>query len=430
MNRTAKRSPFKNSAEVDECQKMLSGWLNPASPNTKVIDGNTPTFKQLAVELSAHFRIRPPLSAETVRKYVNALKNDNKDLLTRKPGYRQWEKLQHESVPAKKPSVRKKSAEVTLLAEIAAEAVQLTGLSPSALHKTFSGQATWKKFFGQRSGFYYRLQKKLDAKHLAGDSSSIRPDQDFEHSLRLYQITLRTPKDTWCAVLLAYEPRTHFLNAACYVVSPTTSNKQGDRLTDSSDKQLDHLRRPILAKKNAQTSLHLPADLLSKFIFGTRELMAVPLDTVYLSTTLGNPIDLIQQLQEIAPKINFLAIPNAHFPFISQETGKLIKVRALCLLIEKLLNQHYQEAAFKKLDDYQSRLDELIKKDYLIHKMAFGRQQYKPRPYPYFQGNVFDSKEDLKKAKEMVIYRRAHNDRLHVKRRLHITPIDLICDAY
>nr|WP_314353000.1 hypothetical protein [Comamonas thiooxydans] len=457
MPRPAGEHPFKSCAKINERDELIARWLDPDSPDTKVIDGVAPTFKQLANALSAHFAIRT-LSEAAVRQYVQSVKSKGHDLLTRSRGRPTTAKQLREPALPKRPRGRPKKADVkiekglnieppprtenplrrpptkafdaTFLAQLTAEAVQLTGLSPNALHRTFSSQDTWKKFLGERSSFFYRLQKKLDAKHLAGDTSSRRPDDDTEHSLslRLHQLTLPTLEGLWCAVLLAYEPRSHFLNAACYVAHPVTTDKQARRLSGRPVKLLDTTWRPTLTTNNSQTTLHLPADALIEFVFKTRKLMAVPVDAVYLSSSLGNPAELIQQLQVRAPERHYSAIPKPHQSFIPPETGKLIRVTTLRRQLENLLNSHYREVAFAKLNEYQHRLDKLIEESFHIKKLASGRQRYKERKR-FSALRESDSVEAKRQqARAFVEFRTREKDRLHVQHRLRIVPVHLACD--
>lgn len=455
MSRPLGEHPFNSCAKINERDELIARWLDPDSPDTKVIDGVAPTFKQLANALSAHFAIRP-LSEAAVRQYVQAVKSKGHDLATRSRGRPTTANQLSEPALPKRPRGRPKKADVkiekglniepvpraenqpqrpptkafdaTFLAQLAAEAVQLTGLSPNALHRTFSGQDTWKSFLGERSSFFYRLQKKLDAKHLAGDTSSRRHDDDTEHSLRLHQLTLPTLDGLWCAVLLAYEPRSHFLNAACYVAHPVTTDKQARRLSGRPVKLLDTAWRPTLTTNNGQTTLHLPADALIEFVFKTRKLMAVPVDAVYLSSSLGNPAELIQQLQVRAPERHYSAIPKLHQSFMTPETGKLIRVTTLCRLLENLLDSHYREVAFAKLNEYQHRLDKLIEESFHIKRLASGRQRYEERKR-FSALRESDSLEAKRQqAKAFVKFRTSEKDRLHVQHRLRIDPVHLTCD--
>lgn len=427
MSRTAKRSPFKTSNEIDECEKMLTSWLAPSSPNTKVIDDKAPSFKQLAEELSAHFKIDPPLSAEAVRKYVNALKNGNDDLRTRERGRPHNAKQQHESALAKKQPVRKKSNELTLLAQLAAEAIQLTGLSPSALHEAFSYEKSpWKEFLGIRSGFFYRLQKKLNAQKPVSDTSSLRPDDDIEHSLRLYQITLHTADQRWCAFLFGYEPRTYFLNAACYVAHQKTDDKNRPGRPVKLLATAEHAK---LTTTNGFTTLQLPPEILLDFADKTCTLMGVPVDNIYLSSSLGSQEKLISQLYALDPLVLFSTIPVRHQPFLAPNAWETLPVKSLCRKLEKLLNQHYERMALPELIKYQSHLDGVIEEFFHIKRHTSGHHAYRRRKAKSVAMDEA-TKSRLQQAKDWVAFRTAQNEQLHVKHHLRVAPINLACDDY
>lgn len=434
MPKTTRKHPFKTSALIRERDELLSSWLNPRSPNTKVLDGLSPTFKQLAYWLSKHFGITPELSEGAVRRYVKELRSDDTSLETRKPGRCKTVESQLVTAPPKRHLGRPmeadnciKAFDATFLAQLTAEAVQLTGLSPNAFYQTFSKQDTWRKFLGVRSGFFYRLQKKLDAKHLASDTSSRRPDDDVEHSLRLYQLTLRTAEEHWCAVLFAYEPRTHFLNAACYVAHPVTTDKQARRLSGRPVKLLDTTWRPTLTTNNGQTTVQLSAKALLEFAEKTSTLMAIPVGNIFLSSSLGNQEELISQLYALDPLAPFSTIPIQHQPFVLPNAGETIRVRSLCRKLEKLLNQHYEEISFAKLKKYQSDLDKAIEEFFNIKRLPSGLHDY--TPLKTASAVTDEPAEDRRQiAKKYATAREDAKERFHVKRHLHIAPIHLACD--
>lgn len=434
MQKTTRRHPFKSSARIRERDELLSSWLNPHSPDTKVIDGISPTFKQLAICLSRHFEISPELSEGAVRQYVNLLRSDGTLLETRKPGRSTTVKPQQAPASPKRHRGRPmkadnciKAFDAAFLAQLTAEAVQLTGLSPNALYRTFSAQATWKRFLGERSSFFYRLQKKLDAEYLASDTSSLRPDVDIEHSLRLYQLTLRTAEEHWCAVLFAYEPRTHFLNAACYVAHPVTTDKQARRLSGRPVKLLDTTWRPTLTTNNGQTTVQLSAKALLEFADKTSTLMAIPVGNIFLSSSLGNQEELISQLYALDPLAPFSTTPIQHQPFVLPNAGETIRVRSLCRKLEKLLNQHYEEIAFAKLKKYQSDLDKAIEEFFNIKRLPSGLHDY--TPLKTASAVTDEPAEDRRQiAKKYATARVDAEERFHVKRHLHIVPIHLACD--
>ena len=59
MLKKTRSHPFNTGAQVRERDDLITRWLDPESPDTKVIGGVAPTFRQLAAGLSAHFKIRP-----------------------------------------------------------------------------------------------------------------------------------------------------------------------------------------------------------------------------------------------------------------------------------------------------------------------------------------------------------------------------------
>lgn len=449
--------PFHTGKQLKERRALLACWLNPDSPESMVVNGVPPSSKQLADALSKHFNIRP-LSPRSVLRYVKeaseTVKNQqlskrgrgrpaNSNLENpaitlkrtrgrpRKVATRAEEDLITEAVQIKRPparSISEKAQRAKLYAQLAAEAVQLTGLSPNALHKAFSGQTTWRSFLGERSSFFYRLQKTLTANHLASDKSSLRSDADLDHSLRLHQINLHTIDGLWCAILFGYETRSHFLNAACYVTHPKTTDSPTGRLSGRPVKQFHPTWRATFTQENGQTKLHLPAETLLEFAIETRALMGVPVDTVWLSSSLGNQATLISQLQQLAPEGRFLAIRRPHQPFILPEAGKSIRVTALCRQLEAVLNSHYQEVAFAALDEYQSRIDQRIEEVFHIKKLTSGRQRYKQRNLITTLGESNASKARRQQAKELAEFRTSVQERLHVKHCLSIDTVHLTCD--
>lgn len=456
MRKKKRSHPFKTGVQVRERDDLITRWLDPNSPDTKVIGGVAPTLRQLAAGLSAHFKIRP-LSERAVWQYVReARDSSDKDLVTRRRGRLVADKQEHEPALPKRPRGRPKKATVrtddgldvepvlergtpprrpsrktqhaNFLAQLAAEALQLTGVTPSALHQTFSGQAGWKPFLGERSGFFYRLQK-LDAKHLTADTSALRPDDDVEHSLRLHQVVLQTLDGLWCVVLFGYEPRTHFLNAACYVAHPEIGNEETCRLSGRPSKKRHPTWRVSLKEEASRTTLRLPADAVCAFARETRALMAVPVDTVWLSSSLGDQAELITLLHQLAPEWQFYRIPSLHRPFVPPEAGKAIRVTALCRQLEKLLNDHYQEVAFARLDEYQSRVDQFIEVDFRIQTLASGRQLYRQRKRRTTLGKIEASKAWSDYAAALVEFRKNEQERPHVKHHLQIVPVHLACDV-
>lgn len=431
MPKTTRKHPFKTSALIRERDELLSSWLNPRSPNTKVLDGLSPTFKQLAYWLSKHFGITPELSEGAVRRYVKELRSDDTSLETRKPGRCKTAESQLVTAPPKRHLGRPmeadnciKAFDATFLAQLTAEAVQLTGLSPNAFYQTFSKQDTWRKFLGVRSGFFYRLQKKLDAKHLASDTSSLRPVDDIAHSLRLYQITLHTADQRWCAFLFAYEPRTHFVNAACYVAHQKTTGK---KVPGRPLKLLDTAQQAKLTTTNGLTTLQLPAEIFLDFAENTAALMAVPVDNIWLSSSLGSQEKLISQLSALDPSIPFEAIPIQHQPFLLPNTGDAITAKSLCQKLETLLNQHYAEKSFAELKKYQSNLDNVIAEFFSVKQHPSGRHEYKPlKRTSALIDNATEERRQI--AADWVKFRTDEKERLHVKRHLLIKPIHLACD--
>lgn len=426
MQKTARKRPFQSSDQINERDALLISWLTPNTPDTKVINGVRPTFKQLANWLSTHFNIYPALTEGAVRRYERELGDRGNDLPKSKLGRRRTANSPHESAPPRKPPVRKKSDELTLLAQLAAEAIQLTGLSPSALHKAFSYEKSpWKEFLGIRSGFFYRLQKKLNAKKPVSDRSSVRPKDDIEHSLRLYQITLRTADHHWCAFLLAYEPRTQFLNAACYVAHQRASGKKGP---GRPVKLLGTAKHAKLTTTNGFTTLQLPPEILLDFADKTCALMGVPVDNIHLSSSLGSQEKLISQLSAQGRSVRFSAIPVQHRSFLAPNAGEALSVKSLCRKFEKLLNQHYEKMALPELIECQINLDACIEEYFEITQLPSGRQQYKEHKYPHINAEPDESKNRRAQAAKWVAFRTNSKEQLHVKRHLRIAPIHLHCD--
>lgn len=458
MRKKKRSHPFKTGAQVRERDDLITRWLDPDSPETRVIGGVPPTFRQLAAALSAHFKIRS-LSERAVWQYVREARgsSNDKNLVTRSRGRPAAEKQEREPASPKRPRGRPKKENVRtdeglsiepvpetaktprrasaktrnsiFLAQLAAEAVQLTGLSPSALHQAFSGQAGWKPFLGERSGFFYRLQK-LDATNLTADTSALRSDDDIDHSLRLHQVALQTLDGLWCVLLFGYEPRSHFLNAACYVAHPENTNKGKGRLSGRPVKQLHPKWRAALKTENGLTMLSLPTEAILDFASQTRALMGIPVDTVWLSSSLGNQAELISLLQPLAPEARFCAIPRQHQIFIRPEAGKEIRVSALCRTLGGVLDQHYQDIAFANLDDFQKRLDQLIEVAFHIRSLPSGRQIYRQRKCLTVLGDGGASEARRQQAVALMAFRKSVQERLHVKHRLSVTAIHLACDVF
>lgn len=457
MRKKKRPHPFTTGARVRERDDLIARWLDPDSPDTKVIAGCAPTFRQLAAALSAHFKIRP-LSERTIWQYVREVRDssNDKNLVTRSRGRPVAKKQEHEPALPKRPRGRPRKSDVradedlsvepvpetekpprrasakalhaTFLAQLAAEAVQLTGLSPSALHQTFNGQGGWKPFLGERSGFFYRLQK-LDAKHLAADMSALRPDDDMDHSLRLHQIVLQTLDGLWCVLLFGYEPRSHFLNAACYVAHPEINNEGTGRLSGRPGKKRHPTWRVSWKAEDGRTTLRLPVEAVLTFTRETRALMAVPVDTVWLSTSLGDQSELLTQLQQLEPEGQFYTIPRPHHSFIQPDASKGVRVTELCRKLGKILDQHYQAIAFTKLDEYQSRLDRLIEVAFHIQSPPSGRQIYRQRKRIVTLGDGGASEAKHQLAVALVAFRKSMQEHVHVKHRLAIVPVHLACNV-
>lgn len=435
---------------------LLTRWLDPHAEGTKVVDGVAPSLRQLAADLSAHFRIRS-ISARAVWHYVQEARASSGDtcLVTRPRGRPSIQKQEVELAGPKRPrgrprridyktgatsgddidkEARPKSRRVSavsqnadLLAQLAAEALQLTGMTPSTLHRTFFGMAGWDAYLGQRSGFFYRL-KKLDCPPWLADTSASRPDDDIEHSLRLHQVVLHTQDGLWCALLLGYEPRSHFLNVACYVAHPVEAAEGRSRLAGRPVKRLHRDWRCTRATEQGRIILHLPPEAILAFASETRALMAVPMDTVWLSSSLGNHATLIPQLQTLAPAGKFESLPRPHQTFVPPEAGMGMRVTTLCRILSALLDQHYQDLAYARLGAYQERGDQIIETAFHIRALPSGRQIYRQRKLPTILGESEASKAKRELAEAFVEYRKTVSERLHVKHRLSIVPIHLPCD--
>jgi hypothetical protein len=457
MRKKKQSHPFTSSAAVKERDALLSRWLDPNAEGTKVVDGVAPSLRQLALDLSAHFEIRQ-ISERAIWTYVQEARMaaESVNLVTRRRGRPVADKAAVELVGPKRPRGRPRKVGVTTenattsdlpegtarsprrisavslnadyLAQLSAEALQLTGLSPSALHRTFAGKAGWGNFLGQRSGFFYRL-KKLGGELRTADTSAVRPDSDIDHSLRLHQVVLQTLDGLWCALLFSYEPRSHFLNAACYVAHPDTTAASSTRLSGRPVERLHPDWRGILGLGLGQINFYLPPEAILTFLNETRARMAVPVDSVWLSPSFGSQSELIAQLHALAPDGRFLSIGRQHQVFMSADAGKAIRVTALCRKLESLLGQHNQSIAYAKLDVYQARIDQLIEKAFHIRALPSGRQIFRRRKRLTLLGGRAEAEVDREIAEALVEYRQSEGERPHTKSSMSLVPIHLACDV-
>lgn len=445
---------FKDPDKMLELNNLLTKWLDPNAPNTKVIDGVAPTFGQLALWLSAHFEV-PAISEGTVRNYVHTLISKGNDhLKIRKRGRLTTTNKQHEPVlqsgrprtPKKenlkstkalgRKSVRREShspdPETSLQTLLAIEAIHLTGLTRSALHKTLSANDTLKKSLVCRSSFFSHLKTQLDATHLHKQKSVSRRKGDIHHSLRLHQVTLRTSDGPWCAFLFGYEPRSQFLNAACFIAHPKNFTNAAANPADGPTAQPDSSLRATLVTNNDLTALQLPAKALNSFITKTEELMALPVDTVHLSSALGSPTTLTSHLKKLAPEKHFVSSQSSHqpFTFILPDAGKSIE--ALRKQLKELLNSHHREVASMKLKKRQKSLDPHIEKFFRVELDPSDSQKHKyiAQPTPIAAERTAKKRAERLQAKKLVALRRVQANSTHAQFRLRIPREDIVCDGH
>jgi hypothetical protein len=448
--------PFLDGRKTHERNALLRCWLQAGAEGTKVIDGVPPSLQQLAKDLSAHFNIRM-ISARAVRSYVKEAQRaaEGAILLIRQRGRLPADKTDSEFVgpkrlrgrPRKAPEefnnpvpadiqqatvkklrkVTAASRQADLQARLAAEAMQLTGLNQNGLHEAFFGKADWDRFLGRRSGYFYRL-KKLKAK-LASDTSALRPDDDIYHSLRLHQVVLQISDDLWCVFLFGYEPRTHFLNAACYVAHLDGAVTSKKALSGRPVTRLHPTWRCTLAAGEEQIKLHLPPDAIWTFLIDTRARMAVLVDAVWLSSSLAPQAELIRQLYDFAPDGSFREMSHLHEVFVSADAGKGVRVTKLCNMLGSLLKEHNHKIAYPRLHEYQARVDLLIQKEFHIRTLPSGRQIFRRREIGVVIGDISQAIADRERAIALVEYRNYVAERPHKEFRLSLVPIHLGCDV-
>ena len=401
---------------------MIARWLDPDSKETLVINGIQPTYQQLTEALKKHFKISH-LSVRTVQRYVQSEKSKKK-LITRRRGRLKITDQTSSLLSAK-------SQHATLLAQLAGEAIHLTGLNRLALHKTFSKTKTWQSFLGKQSGFFYRLQKNLDVNFLAGDKSADHPDDDLNHSLRLHQVTLQTRKGVWCVVLLGYEPRSHFLNAACYVLD----QKKTDRVIilnhESTTKLMNSTPRVTSTSVDGQFNRHLPAKTLQAFVRKSLALMAFHVDTVFLSPSLGNRKDLSSQVKSALPQVNVKPLEKSYSPCIPTEAGTSIKLTSFCKQLTELIKNHNKEVAATKVQESRNRFDQYIDGIFNIRRLPSGHLSYERISDCVVLGNEEERKRDDEKRErenELAKFHKRTHSRRGAELTMKITPVHLACD--
>lgn len=453
---------FTSGKAIRERNALLVRWLDPKAVETKVLDGIAPTLRQLADALAEHFKTRK-ISERAVRTYVKdarasagdtalatrprgRLATNNEGVAfvgPRRPRGRPKKppvdaepiartEARRRSSAARPPSAALRPSRATLKAtyraQLTAEALHLTGLAPSALHRLFHGKTGWGRLLGRRSGFFDRL-KRLDPRLLKADPSALRPDTDLEHSLRLHQVSLWTLDLRWCALLFAYEPRSHFMSAACFVAHEDLADAGATRLPGRPVKLRHPKWRGKLDRSTETTTFHLPAAAIYEFLMETRKRMAAPVDTVWLSPSLGPPDELITELQALAPEGRFHRIPRPHPSALPVATAADRRVTEICRTLTTLLDHHNRNLAYPRLGTYQTRLDQYIEPFYKIQTSRSGRQTFRRHERPFILGETAVQIDERERAEALVAFRKEVRERPHRRSSVAIKPIHLGCDV-
>lgn len=443
MTQKKRRLTFVTSAQIVEREKLLIQWLTPNVDGSKVIGGVPPTYREIARGLAKHFHVKK-ISERAAWSYMQEARISFPDITvaTRLRGRPVVDQSAALSQAQKRPRGRPRKppepeSSQTLHCEHGekvapplqvmrakvkgawfAEAMQFIGLSPNTFHRLFADKGDWPKYLGKRSGFYYCLAA-LKGENFQPDLSADRPDDDIDHSIRLYQVTLETLGGRWCAVLFGYEPRSCYVNAACYVLQSkidTTGLKTG--LPGRPVRTVREDWPAELRKGDESVRCQLSAMTILEFAGDMRAKMAIPVDTVWLSSSLGDGSSLIAELVELEPDGRFCCLERQHMQFLRPENTSHLSPSKLCQQISSLLNAHNREVALPKLRHYRKVVDQLIETEFEILQAPSKRQTYRPKKY----GARIGLSEDAQIAKDLVAYRQEVKANPYQGTSLKITP--------
>lgn len=237
------------------------------------------------------------------------------------------------------------------------EAMTLTHLSASALYHLLVKQQWWGPEMGKKSNFH-----RLVAVDGKAPKTSCLPfptwSRNLAHSLILHQIVLQGGSDTFRVVLLAYDQRTGYTNAALFEVyfpSHLATNKQAaSAVRKGRPPKLHSEWIAKLSHTDNYFSVKLPQDAIIELMKDTRAKMAVPIQRWVLNGSIGFDQADCQSLRKLVSQWGFELDTEVKQQHLSQQfkcSDSLTTLRKL--LVDSLREQNKRSGAIQSLAKVQ-----------------------------------------------------------------------------
>lgn len=220
------------------------------------------------------------------------------------------------------------------------ELLSLTGLPRSHLHALLRQSDAGGSGLPSLSTFMARLKDVQHVEPAADVTQLIAGLRPEEHLVRLHQVTLDGPDGELRVVALAYDPKTHYVNAQLIVLHPSSPKPSRGRPL----KRLATGEAPQVERVKGIWEVRLPASWWRDFLEDTRQRMRLPVVGALLCTSLGPLWPLMFALWDLDHWRKLHGVPRVAEPSLRSSLAHL-SVEELRLMLTKALNQHNQQAS-------------------------------------------------------------------------------------
>jgi hypothetical protein len=332
--------------DIRRRQALLKTWLDPQADGEGAGTMAGQPYRAIVQTLRQEFP-HQKISERSLQRFLRELREREPalQLQTLGRGRRRAERTEAvAAVEARRSKVALAAARREVEVGLWCELLSLTGLPRTHLHALLHQSDAGGLGLPSLSTFMARLK---DVQHVEPSAdvnqliAGLRPE---EHLVRLHQVTLDGPDGELRVVALAYDPKTHYVNAQLIVLHP--SNRKPSR--GRPLKRLAAGEAPQVELVKGIWEVRLPASWWRDFLEETRQRMRLPVVGALLCTSLGPLWPLMFALWDLDHWRKLHGVPRAVEPSLRSSFAHL-SVEELRLMLMKALNQHNQQAARPQL---------------------------------------------------------------------------------
>ncbi len=341
--------------DIDRREALLRTWLNPQAGGEGAGKLAGQPYGTIVQALRQEFPDKK-ISARSVQRFLQELRDGEPgvmlDTLRRgRPRLRSGD-----TTPVVEGSTSKSAADAArreVETGIWCELLSLTGLQRTHLHALLRRSEGGGSGMPSLSTFMGRLIGVQPAKPCPIVAELIEWLEPEEHVVRLHQVTLDGPNGELQVIALAYDPKTHYVNAQLIVLHRRQRNRQPGRPVT----RLTAGPPPQVTLVDGRRSVVLSASWWRDFLDDTKRRMQLPVAGALVSPSLGPTELLLVELRALEPDGVFLGVPgDAQTTLRGRSVSQ--SVEALRRSLIAILNHHNRQVAAPHLERHRRHVED------------------------------------------------------------------------